>query len=186
MNAQIEMLRALRDQREADARDAARYRSCRYAALAAKSDPIIDAIGKAEFDEWHEVQAQDLVLDGLVTVGGAVIDDPFHEGDAVDGLAYAVQGQAWTYRAKALLVMNKPAGHECSQKPKHHPSVMSLLPLPLRVRGLQPVGRLDEDTTGLLLLTAGHVLDDAVIGKIMDFEKSMGLHLMVDVEPAAP
>jgi 16S rRNA pseudouridine516 synthase len=38
-------------------------------------------------------------------------------------------------------------------KPRHHPSVMSLLPLPLRVRGLQPVGRLDEDTTGLLLLT---------------------------------
>jgi 16S rRNA pseudouridine516 synthase len=38
-------------------------------------------------------------------------------------------------------------------KPRHHPSVLSLLPLPLRVRGLQPVGRLDEDTTGLLLLT---------------------------------
>ncbi|HKX43792.1 MAG TPA: 16S rRNA pseudouridine(516) synthase, partial [Burkholderiaceae bacterium] len=38
-------------------------------------------------------------------------------------------------------------------KPKHHPSVMSLLPPPLRVRDVQPVGRLDEDTTGLLLLT---------------------------------
>jgi 16S rRNA pseudouridine516 synthase len=38
-------------------------------------------------------------------------------------------------------------------KPKHHPSVMSLLPAPLRTRGLQPVGRLDEDTTGFLLLT---------------------------------
>jgi 16S rRNA pseudouridine516 synthase len=38
-------------------------------------------------------------------------------------------------------------------KPRHHPSVMSLLPAPLRTRGLQPVGRLDEDTTGLLLLT---------------------------------
>ena len=51
------------------------------------------------------------------------------------------------------MVLNKPAGYECSQKPKHHPSVLSLLPLPLRVRGVQPVGRLDEDTTGLLLLT---------------------------------
>ena len=40
-----------------------------------------------------------------------------------------------------------------SQKPKHHPSVLSLLPAPLRTRGVQPVGRLDEDTTGLLLLT---------------------------------
>jgi 16S rRNA pseudouridine516 synthase len=50
-------------------------------------------------------------------------------------------------------MLHKPAGYECSQKPRHHPSVMSLLPAPLRTRGVQPVGRLDEDTTGLLLFT---------------------------------
>ena len=49
--------------------------------------------------------------------------------------------------------MNKPAGVECSQKPKHHPSVYSLLPSPLRRRGVQAIGRLDEDTTGVLLFT---------------------------------
>ena len=64
-----------------------------------------------------------------------------------------VRGEPWPFHAKALVLLNKPAGYECSQKPKHHPSVMSLLPPPLRVRGLQPVGRLDEDTTGLLLMT---------------------------------
>ena len=53
-------------------------------------------------------------------------------------------------------MLHKPAGYECSTKPRHHPSVMSLLPAPLRLRSggaVQPVGRLDEDTTGLLLLT---------------------------------
>ena len=65
----------------------------------------------------------------------------------------SVQGVSWPYRERALVVLNKPAGYECSQKPKHHASVVSLLPAPLRRRGLQPVGRLDEDTTGLLLLT---------------------------------
>ena len=40
-----------------------------------------------------------------------------------------------------------------SRKPRHHPGVLALLPAPLRERGVQPVGRLDEDTTGLLLLT---------------------------------
>jgi 16S rRNA pseudouridine516 synthase len=50
-------------------------------------------------------------------------------------------------------MLHKPAGYECSQKPRHHPSVMSLLPAPLRRRGVQPVGRLDEDSTGLLLFT---------------------------------
>jgi 16S rRNA pseudouridine516 synthase len=49
--------------------------------------------------------------------------------------------------------MNKPAGYECSQKPRHHASVYSLLPAPLRQRGVQAIGRLDEDTTGVLLFT---------------------------------
>ena len=51
------------------------------------------------------------------------------------------------------MLLHKPPGYECSRKPRHQPSVLALLPAPLRVRGLQPVGRLDEDTTGLLLLT---------------------------------
>ena len=97
-------------------------------------------------------ECEGLILGGHVTLAGVVCDDPFHEVEA-KGLSFGVRGQAWPYRAKALVLLNKPAGYECSQKPKHHPSVMSLLALPLRVRGLQPVGRLDEDTTGLLLMT---------------------------------
>ena len=70
------------------------------------------------------------------------------------GLRFLVRRQEWTYHERALLVMNKPAGYECSQRPRHHPSgVLTLLPVPLRVRGVQPVGRLDADTTGLLLFT---------------------------------
>ncbi len=93
-----------------------------------------------------------LILGGHVTLAGRVCDDPFHEVEPA-GLIFDVRGERWPYHAKALVLLHKPAGYECSQKPKHHPSVMSLLPLPLRVRGLQPVGRLDEDTTGLLLMT---------------------------------
>jgi 16S rRNA pseudouridine516 synthase len=69
------------------------------------------------------------------------------------GLVFTVDDTPWPYHAKALIVLNKPAGYECSQRPSHHPSVLSLLPPPLRARGVQPVGRLDADTTGLLLLT---------------------------------
>jgi 16S rRNA pseudouridine516 synthase len=93
-----------------------------------------------------------LVLHGLVEVGGRVADDPHEELDSA-GLVFSVRGQPWPYHAKALLMMHKPAGYECSRKPRHHPSVLSLLPRPLRTREVQPIGRLDEDTTGLLLFT---------------------------------
>lgn len=50
-------------------------------------------------------------------------------------------------------MMHKPLGYECSAKPQYHPSVLDLLPSIYRARGVQPVGRLDVDTSGLLLLT---------------------------------
>jgi 16S rRNA pseudouridine516 synthase len=97
-----------------------------------------------------------------VSVRGVVVEDP--EAAMADLVApelaaqpalwtFGVDGREWPYRERAVVMLNKPSGYECSLKPRHHPSVMSLLPTPLRLRGLQPIGRLDEDTTGLLLLT---------------------------------
>lgn len=95
-----------------------------------------------------------LVAAGRVRVAGRAVDDPFEEVAAAHGaFEFEVDGRTWPYLEKALVLLHKPAGYECSQKPRHHPSVLMLLPPPLRTRGVQPVGRLDEDTTGLLLLT---------------------------------
>ena len=102
-----------------------------------------------------------LVHHGLVQLGERVADDS-HEDVDTAGLVFSVRGQAWPFHAHALLMMNKPPGYECSRKPKHHPSVLSLLPAPLRNREVQPIGRLDEDTTGLLLFTD----DGALIHKL--------------------
>ncbi len=93
-----------------------------------------------------------LILSGQVEVAGNTLDDPGADLP-VEGLVVRVQGRDWPFHATALLLLNKPAGYECSRRPRHHPGVLSLLPAPLRTRGVQPVGRLDEDTTGLLLLT---------------------------------
>ena len=76
------------------------------------------------------------------------------------GLRLRVLGVDWPYHALAYLMLHKPVGTECSQKPSTYPSIYTLLPSPLRMRpqkgsvqGVQAVGRLDQDTTGLLLLT---------------------------------
>ncbi|MDQ0141575.1 pseudouridine synthase [Cupriavidus necator] len=94
----------------------------------------------------------DLIAAGLVEVNGEPCDDPGAQFD-VDGLRLTVDGEQWLACTKAYLMLNKPTGYECSQRPRHHPSVYNLLPVPLRQREVQAVGRLDHDTTGLLLLT---------------------------------
>ncbi len=77
-----------------------------------------------------------------------------------DDLRLRVQGVEWPFHAKAYVMLHKPAGTECSQKPSTYPSIYTLLPAPLRqrpcksaIQGVQAVGRLDQDTTGLLLLS---------------------------------
>jgi 16S rRNA pseudouridine516 synthase len=76
------------------------------------------------------------------------------------GLRFRVQGVDWAYHELAYVLFNKPTGSECSQKPSMHPSIYTFLPSPLRLRpqksaiqGVQAVGRLDQDTTGMLLMS---------------------------------
>lgn len=107
-----------------------------------------------------------LIQQGLVQVfandsleNPSVCNEAAEEFDET-GLRFKVQGSDWPYFEKAYVLLNKPAGTECSQKPSTYPSIYTLLPSPLRLRpqkaavqGVQAVGRLDQDTTGMLILT---------------------------------
>ena len=120
-----------------------------------------------------------LIAAGRVSVDGKIQDDPLHEFEP-DGLVFRVSGVEWPYREHALIMLNKPAGYECSQKPRHHPSVYSLLPAPLRQRDVQAIGRLDEDTTGLLLMTD----DGALIHRLTSPKKHVPK--VYDIETIEP
>ena len=96
---------------------------------------------------------------GHLSIEGHVVVDPGEEFDTA-GLAFKVNGAPWEFHEKAFLMLHKPANFECSQKPATYPSIYSLLPAPLRQRpsksavaGVQAIGRLDADTTGMLLLS---------------------------------
>ena len=99
-----------------------------------------------------------LIQQGFVALGQEICTLPATEFVA-EGLRFTVQGVEWQYFEKAYLMLYKPAGYECSQKPSTYPSIYTLLPAPIRQRGggaaagVQAVGRLDQDTTGLLLLS---------------------------------
>lgn len=93
-----------------------------------------------------------LICSGHVFVHGECCDDPYANFEP-EGFSFVLDGVSWTFRKNAYIALNKPASFECSHKPKFHPSVYTLLPKPLVTRGVQAVGRLDEDTTGLLLMS---------------------------------
>lgn len=97
-------------------------------------------------------QCRIMILNEEITVNGTMCNDP----DAtfkLENLTFTVQGEAWDYKEKSYLMMHKPSNYECSHKTQHHPTIYSLLPYPLVVRDVQCVGRLDEDTTGLILIS---------------------------------
>ena len=102
-----------------------------------------------------------LIANGAVSINGQICDDGDVEFDVMAAdFRFAVAGTepqlSWPYQEKAYVMLNKPIGYECSQKAKSHPSVYRLLAEPLRTRsngGVQSVGRLDHDTTGLLLFS---------------------------------
>jgi 16S rRNA pseudouridine516 synthase len=96
--------------------------------------------------------ARQYIRDGRVSVNGAAAPscdakiDPEHDRVEVDGAPLS-------YSRFHYYVMNKPAGILTATEDKRQKTVLDLLPPELRRQGVFPVGRLDKDTTGLLLLT---------------------------------
>jgi 16S rRNA pseudouridine516 synthase len=97
-------------------------------------------------------QCRALIAEARVAVAGTTCTDPHATFDTA-GLTFDVDGQSWPFHERVYLALNKPAGYECSRDPQHHLSVFHLLPAQFATRGVQCVGRLDQDTTGLLLLS---------------------------------
>jgi 16S rRNA pseudouridine516 synthase len=97
-------------------------------------------------------EARDWIDAGRVTTDGRQADDP---GKKIDASAVRVDGEPLDHPDGLLLMMNKPVGRVCSHDAKEGPSVYDLLPERWRRRNPQvtTIGRLDKDTSGLLLLT---------------------------------
>ncbi|OTG71268.1 16S rRNA pseudouridine(516) synthase [Acinetobacter sp. ANC 4169] len=95
---------------------------------------------------------QQLIKNGAITIQDEVITNPKQQL-GLNGLSFSVYGETFDYREKVYIALNKPQGYECSHQATHHFSVFDLFDDILMNRGLQCVGRLDQDTSGLLLLT---------------------------------
>lgn len=97
-------------------------------------------------------QVKQLLKAGRVTVDGKPEKDP---GRKIDPAANAVQldGSAMGGYARRVVMMNKPMGYVTATEDAKEKTVMELLPEQMRHWDLKPIGRLDKQTEGLLLLT---------------------------------
>lgn len=110
-------------------------------------DKLLAATGR-----WSRREVKQLVRQGQVLVNGvpaASAEEKYDPASAV----FTVCGQPLTLRRYTYVLLHKPAGVLTATEDRRQPTVLELLPPELRRIDLAPVGRLDKDTEGLLLLT---------------------------------
>ena len=110
-------------------------------------DKIIASTGK-----FSRREVKTLVRQGKVVVDGIPARSGEDKVDA-ESVEIVVNGECLTYRRYTWVMLNKPAGYLSATEDGHGATVLDLLPQELQKQGLFPVGRLDKDTEGLLLLT---------------------------------
>ena len=110
-------------------------------------DKIIASTGK-----WSRKEVKNLIRHGQVLVDGLPAAGPEEKADP-EAAEIVVNGERLTYQRYTWIMLNKPAGYLSATEDGRGKTVLDLLAQELRRQGLFPVGRLDKDTEGLLLLT---------------------------------
>ena len=124
-------------------------------------------------------EVKKLVAQGIVTVDGETITDPGFR--TAISATVAVDGEIREYKPFEYILLNKPSGYICSTKSGYDgESVLALLPD--EYWGLSPVGRLDKDTTGLLLLTNDGDLNHHLTSPKRGVEKTY--YAVATIEPS--
>ena len=110
-------------------------------------DKIIASTGR-----FSRREVKELIRRGAVAVDGVAARSAQEKADP-EAVVITVRGERLEYRRFTWVMLNKPAGYLSATEDGRGATVLDLLPPELRRQGLFPVGRLDKDTEGLLLLT---------------------------------
>lgn len=103
-------------------------------------------------------EVKQLISDGRVRgLDGRVLTNP---GGATDASDVTVDGEPLDHPGPMLVMLHKPLGYVCSHDEREGPRAYDLLPYQWLLRNprIESIGRLDRDSTGLLLLTDDHQL----------------------------
>jgi 16S rRNA pseudouridine516 synthase len=122
----------------------------------------VSAGSRSEVKQW--------IRGGQAAVNGRVILDPALSFETEED-SLSLNGKALDGRVMRHVMLYKPAGILTAARDAKQPTVMDLLPPVYRSIGCMPVGRLDKDTTGLLLLTCDGELNHRLLSPGRHVEK---------------
>jgi len=125
--------------------------------------------------------AEGMIAEGRVTIAGEAVTDPARDVDESSGVE--VDGRAVAPEPREVHVLNKPVGVVSTAKDTHgRPTVVDLVP---SERRLYPVGRLDAETTGLILLTNDGELAERLMHPRFEVTRTYRAELDRDPSPEA-
>jgi len=132
---------------------------------------------KIRLDRWlttlgtgSRSEVKQWIRGGQVAVDGRIVSDPALSFDP-EAAQPALRGKPLDGRIMRHVVMHKPAGVLTAARDPKQPTVMDLLPAEYRSMGCMPVGRLDKDTTGILLFTCDGELNHRLLSPGRHVEK---------------
>ena len=146
---------------------------------AQRLDKIIASTGR-----WSRREVKELVRQGRVTVNGAAARSAEEKTDP-ETAEITVNGEALPWRQYTWVMLNKPAGYLSATEDGRGATVLDLLPQELQRQHLFPVGRLDKDTEGLLLLTNDGALTHRLLHPSHEVSKEYRVTVSGPVEHAA-
>lgn len=139
-------------------------------------DKLLSSTGR-----WSRREAKQLCRQGRVAADGVPVRA---EDKAPQGAALTVDGQSVELEQTVWLMLHKPAGLVSATEDPRQPTVLSLLPERYQRLGLFPVGRLDKDTEGLLLLTNDGALAHDLLSPKKHVDKVYYVETDGDLTPA--
>ena len=128
-------------------------------------DRMLVTLGKGSRSEMQKA-----IRGGRVRVNGDVQRDP--SAQVAEDAEILLNGEKLDTRLTRHVMLHKPAGLLTAARDKKQPTVMDLLPPEYAAIGCMPVGRLDKDTTGLLLLTTDGELNHRLLAPARHVDKT--------------
>lgn len=138
-------------------------------------DKVIASQGTYSRSEVKALIAKRRVMvDGAVIQSSSVKVDPETNKIAIDGTLLSVKQHVY-------LMLHKPKGYVSATEDREHQTVLDLVPNEYQSRGVFPAGRLDRDTTGLMILTDDGVLAHNILAPKKHVQKVYHVELDIPV-----